>query len=98
MQGAHTHIGNNCIIIVENKYIQNLLQSSNTVFSAGLDFLEMYQPKEERLKSFWTTLQSTWMTLYASKIPTAAAINVSYTSFFAWGQSTNFSKIGFLHS
>lgn len=52
-----------------------LTSSSNTVFSAGLDFLEMYQPKEERLKSFWTTLQSTWMTLYGSKIPTAAAIN-----------------------
>ncbi|XP_011190226.1 enoyl-CoA delta isomerase 1, mitochondrial [Zeugodacus cucurbitae] len=52
-----------------------LTSSSNKVFSAGLDFMEMYQPNEERLKSFWTALQSTWMTLYGSKLPTAAAIN-----------------------
>ncbi|XP_067621613.1 enoyl-CoA delta isomerase 1, mitochondrial-like [Eurosta solidaginis] len=52
-----------------------LTSSSKSVFSAGLDIMEMYQPKEERLKSFWTTLQSTWMTLYGSSLPTAAAIN-----------------------
>ena len=34
-----------------------LTSSSNSVFSAGLDIMEMYKPKEERLKEFWSTLQ-----------------------------------------
>jgi Delta3-Delta2-enoyl-CoA isomerase len=53
-----------------------LTSSSNTVFSAGLDILEMYQPTQERLKDFWTTLQDVWLKLYGSPFPTAAAINV----------------------
>ncbi|XP_017464863.1 PREDICTED: enoyl-CoA delta isomerase 1, mitochondrial-like [Rhagoletis zephyria] len=67
----------NCIKDAESNKCKGLIltSSSNSVFSAGLDILEMYQPKEERLKSFWTTLQSTWMALYGSKLPTAAAIN-----------------------
>ncbi|XP_054743336.1 enoyl-CoA delta isomerase 1, mitochondrial-like [Anastrepha obliqua] len=67
----------NAILDAENNKCKGLIltSSSNSVFCAGLDIMEMYQPKEERLKSFWTALQSTWMTLYGSKIPTAAAIN-----------------------
>lgn len=34
-----------------------LTSSSNSVFSAGLDIMEMYKPNEERLKNFWHTLQ-----------------------------------------
>lgn len=34
-----------------------LTSSSNSVFSAGLDIMEMYDPKPDRLKMFWTTLQ-----------------------------------------
>jgi len=46
-----------------------------TVFSAGLDILEMYKPQQERLRQFWTALQDTWLRLYGASFPTAAAIN-----------------------
>ena len=52
-----------------------LTSSSHSIFSAGLDILEMYKPDQERLKNFWTTLQDTWLALYGSSVPTAAAIN-----------------------
>ncbi|KAF4522255.1 hypothetical protein B566_EDAN009099 [Ephemera danica] len=34
-----------------------LTSSSSTVFSAGLDIMEMYKPNPDRVKAFWTTLQ-----------------------------------------
>lgn len=52
-----------------------LTSSSNSVFSAGLDIMEMYKPKESRLREFWSTLQDVWLKLYGSPFPTAAAIN-----------------------
>ncbi|XP_065084384.1 enoyl-CoA delta isomerase 1, mitochondrial-like [Ochlerotatus camptorhynchus] len=52
-----------------------LTSSSNSVFSAGLDILEMYKPKQERMKQFWTTLQDVWFKLYGSPFPTVAVIN-----------------------
>ncbi|TMW45737.1 hypothetical protein DOY81_009187 [Sarcophaga bullata] len=52
-----------------------LTSSSNTIFSAGLDIMEMYKPNQERLRNFWITLQDTWLALYGSSVPTAAAIN-----------------------
>ncbi|XP_023293353.2 enoyl-CoA delta isomerase 1, mitochondrial [Lucilia cuprina] len=52
-----------------------LTSSSSTIFSAGLDIMEMYKPNQDRLKEFWTTLQDTWLALYGSSVPTAAAIN-----------------------
>ena len=62
--------------VKKNKCLGMILtSSSNTVFSAGLDIMEMYKPKEERLKQFWTTLQEAWIQLYGSGFPTAAAIN-----------------------
>jgi len=45
------------------------------IFSAGLDILEMYQPKEERLREFWRALQNFFMKLYGSRLTTIAAIN-----------------------
>jgi 3,2-trans-enoyl-CoA isomerase len=36
--------------------------------------MEMYKPKEERLRQFWTALQDVWLKLYGSSFPTAAAI------------------------
>lgn len=57
-----------------------LFQSSNSVFSAGLDILEMYNPTKDNLAVFWTTLQNTWLSLYRTSIPTVAAINVRYHS------------------
>ncbi|XP_013098387.1 enoyl-CoA delta isomerase 1, mitochondrial [Stomoxys calcitrans] len=52
-----------------------LTSASNAVFSAGLDIMEMYKPNQDRLKQFWTSLQDTWLALYGSSVPTAAAIN-----------------------
>lgn len=63
---------------MKSHFIKTLMckQSSKTVFSAGLDILEMYNPEPERCKAFWTTLQDVWLKLYGSPYPTAAAINV----------------------
>lgn len=47
------------------------------MFSAGLDIMEMYKPKVDRMKEFWSTLQDVWFKLYGSPFPTVAAINVS---------------------
>lgn len=52
-----------------------LTSNSNTVFSGGLDILEVYKPKPERLTAFWTTLQDFWIKLYGCPIPTVAVIN-----------------------
>jgi len=52
-----------------------LTSSSNKVFSAGLDILEMYKPDLERFKAFWSSLQDVWMKLYGSSFPTVAVIN-----------------------
>lgn len=52
-----------------------LTSSSKSVFSAGLDIMEMYKPKVDRMKEFWSTLQDVWFKLYGSAFPTVAAIN-----------------------
>ncbi|KDR09023.1 enoyl-CoA delta isomerase 1, mitochondrial-like [Zootermopsis nevadensis] len=52
-----------------------LTSASPTVFSAGLDILEMYKPKQDRAVAFWTTLQDVWLKLFGSSYPTVAAIN-----------------------
>lgn len=51
-------------------------QSVPTIFSAGLDIMEMYKPDLQRAELFWTTLQDVWLKLFGSKFITAAAINV----------------------
>ncbi|CAG9793995.1 unnamed protein product [Diatraea saccharalis] len=52
-----------------------LASASPTVFSAGLDIMEMYKPDPKRVELFWTTLQGVWLKLFGSTYPTAAAIN-----------------------
>lgn len=52
-----------------------LTSSSKSVFSAGLDIMEMYKPKQDRMKQFWSTLQDVWFKLYGSPFPTVAVIN-----------------------
>ncbi|XP_019878627.2 enoyl-CoA delta isomerase 1, mitochondrial-like [Aethina tumida] len=52
-----------------------LTSASNSVFSAGLDIMEMYKPDPDRVRSFWTTLQEMWIKLYGSAYPTVAVIN-----------------------
>ncbi|XP_044735782.1 enoyl-CoA delta isomerase 1, mitochondrial-like [Chrysoperla carnea] len=51
-----------------------LTSASPKVFSAGLDITEMFQPKLDRAKEFWSSLQDLWLNLYGSTLPTAAAI------------------------
>ncbi|XP_037974559.2 enoyl-CoA delta isomerase 1, mitochondrial [Plutella xylostella] len=52
-----------------------LTSASPTVFSAGLDIMEMYNPDFKRAETFWNTLQDVWLKLFGSGYPTAAAIN-----------------------
>jgi len=51
-----------------------LATSLPTIFCAGLDITEMYQPDRQRLERFWGSLQDLWLTLYGFKLPVAAAI------------------------
>ena len=53
-----------------------LTSSLPTVFSAGLDIMEMYKPDMKRCTEFWHALQELWLTLYGISVPTVAAINV----------------------
>lgn len=46
-----------------------------TIFSAGLDILEMYNSQPERIRAFWSALQDFWMKLYGSSKIYIAAIN-----------------------
>ncbi|XP_012283182.1 enoyl-CoA delta isomerase 1, mitochondrial-like [Orussus abietinus] len=52
-----------------------LTSSLPTVFSGGLDIMEMYKPDLKRATNFWHALQDAWLVLYGLGIPTAAAIN-----------------------
>ncbi|CAK1544954.1 unnamed protein product [Leptosia nina] len=52
-----------------------LTSASPTVFSAGLDIMEMYKPDLKRAEQFWSTLQDVWLKLFESNLITAAAIN-----------------------
>lgn len=54
-----------------------LTSSLPTIFSAGLDIMEMYKPDIKKATAFWHALQDTWLTLHGLEIPTVAAINVS---------------------
>lgn len=59
----------------EKQYKGMVLTSTNkSIFCAGLDLQEMYQPDEKRLRAFWHTLQELWLRLYLFKVPTGAAI------------------------
>lgn len=52
-----------------------LTSSLPSVFSAGLDIMEMYKPDLKRCGEFWHSLQELWLTLYGLSVPVAAAIN-----------------------
>lgn len=52
-----------------------LTSNSKSVFSAGLDILEIYKPNQDRLKNFWKVLQDTWIKLYSFPHPTVAVVN-----------------------
>ncbi|CAD5115181.1 DgyrCDS4176 [Dimorphilus gyrociliatus] len=52
-----------------------LTSSLPSIFSAGLDILEMYQPEPDRLEKFWTEFQEIWLALYSSPKTVMSAIN-----------------------
>lgn len=52
-----------------------LTSSLPTIFSGGLDIMEMYKPDISRCTQFWNSLQDFWLTLYGLETPIAAAIN-----------------------
>lgn len=59
----------------EKKVQAVILKSTNpAILSAGLDFTELYQPNEERLKTFWTSLQQVFLDLYGSRLAVVGAI------------------------
>jgi len=57
-----------------------LTSSLPTVFSAGLDIMEMFATDAKKLTDFWRMIQDTYSTLYSLTIPVAAAINVQSLS------------------
>lgn len=52
-----------------------IITSKVPVFSAGLDILEMYQPKPDRLREFWISFQDLKYKLFSSSMVLIAAIN-----------------------
>ncbi|CAH0729934.1 unnamed protein product, partial [Brenthis ino] len=52
-----------------------ITSSSPSVFSAGLDIMEMYKPDLKRAEEFWRSLQDMFVKLFGSNFVTAAAIN-----------------------
>ncbi|XP_055902344.1 enoyl-CoA delta isomerase 1, mitochondrial [Eupeodes corollae] len=67
----------NSIEEIENNKSKGLIltSSSKTIFSGGLDIMEMYKPDPERVKAFWTALQDAWITLYGCSVPSVALVN-----------------------
>ena len=45
------------------------------VFSAGIEFKELYNTDSSRLREFWAHLQNIFLQIYSSPHPTVAAIN-----------------------
>jgi Delta3-Delta2-enoyl-CoA isomerase len=61
----------------QSKNFEGVILTSdlNNIFSAGLDIMEMYQGKPERLRHFWWALQEFWIKLYGSSMIYIACIN-----------------------
>jgi len=52
-----------------------VIKSSNpSVFSAGLDLMELHNPDRERLSKFWISFQNVFVSLYGTRLATVAAI------------------------
>ncbi|XP_055377364.1 enoyl-CoA delta isomerase 1, mitochondrial-like [Condylostylus longicornis] len=63
--------------ILEKEKPKGLILKSNikTIFSAGLDLKELYQPDQDRIKILWNLLQDVCVGLYSASYPTVAAMN-----------------------
>ncbi|OQS03685.1 3,2-trans-enoyl-CoA isomerase, mitochondrial precursor, partial [Thraustotheca clavata] len=60
----------------QDKAIKGMILASTNpkIFSAGLDIMEMYQPKTKRLREFWRAFQNTCLRLYTTPLATVASI------------------------
>ncbi|XP_022092731.1 enoyl-CoA delta isomerase 1, mitochondrial-like [Acanthaster planci] len=52
-----------------------LTSSVTSVFSSGLDVVELHQKSFDQFRDFWSSLQDLWVRLYLSRLVTIAAIN-----------------------
>lgn len=66
------------LLEAQNNHSKGVILTSSlpTIFSAGLDIMEVQTADKQKLTDFWRTLQDTWLTLYSLSIPVATAINV----------------------
>lgn len=91
------------LLEAQNSKIKGIILTSSlpTVFSAGLDIMEMYTTDKEKLANYWNLLQDTWMTLNSLTVPFAAAINVQSLSSIMYARSmflhSNLIEHSFLH-
>ena len=60
-----------------NQKIQALILASGlpSIYSAGLDLTELYQPDLDRLPKFWESFQSVYLRLYGSRLSIISAMN-----------------------
>ncbi|XP_071556710.1 enoyl-CoA delta isomerase 1, mitochondrial isoform X2 [Temnothorax nylanderi] len=68
---------NAALVEAQNSRSKGVILTSSlpTVFSAGLDIMEMCTTDKQKLSDFWQMLQDTWLTIYGLTIPIATAIN-----------------------
>lgn len=52
-----------------------LKSSLSSIFSAGLDFKEMYGVSEQYLQEFWKVVREMWYRIYTSRLTTLAVVN-----------------------
>eukprot|EP01137_Pigoraptor_chileana_P004590 Opistho-2@46431 len=71
-----TELGDTLKQLESDRSVRGLILASNmkNIFSAGLDIMEMYKPKPDRLDKFWRSLQDAWIALYGTRLATVAAI------------------------
>lgn len=43
-----------------------LTAAQGSVFSAGIDIMELYQREPQQMRTFWNALQDAWIALYGS--------------------------------
>lgn len=64
------------ISLDNTKEVLILTSASKTgVFSAGLDLKELHDPRPERLREYWTSIQSLFADLYDTRLATIAQMN-----------------------
>lgn len=70
------------LLEAKNSHSKGIILTSSlpTVFSAGIDIMELYNTDKNKLTTYWHAIQDAWLTLYSLDIPTAAAINVQRIS------------------